>query len=102
MGLGLVALVAIFLPGLLAMVAALSFWSRIRESRPLRTTLPGINASVLGVLAAAFLRPVCSTAIHSAADLLLAAGALALLTIGKVRPWMVVLVAVLASVLMLR
>jgi chromate transporter len=85
-GLGLVALAAIFLPGLLAMVAALSFWSRIRESRPMRTTLPGINAGVLGVLAAAFLRPVCSTAIHSAADLLVAAGALALLTIGKVRP----------------
>jgi chromate transporter len=101
-GHGLVALVAIFLPGLLAMVAALSFWSRMRESRPLRTMLPGINASVLGVLAAAFLRPVCSTAIHSAADLLVAATALALLTIGKVRPWMVVLVAVLASVLMLR
>jgi chromate transporter len=101
-GLGLVALAAIFLPGLLAVVAALSFWSRIRESRPLRTTLPGINASVVGVLAAAFLRPVCSTAIHSAADLLVAASALALLTIGKVRPWMVVLGAVLASVLMLR
>jgi chromate transporter len=100
-GLGLVALVAIFLPGLLAMVAALTFWSRIRESRPLRTTLPGINASVLGVLAAAFLRPVCSTAIHSVADVLVAAGALALLTIGKVRPWMVVLAAVVASVLML-
>jgi chromate transporter len=102
LGLGLVALVAIFLPGLLAMVAALTFWSRIRESRPLRTTLPGINASVLGVLVAAFLRPVCSTAIHSAADVLVAAGALALLTIGKVRPWMVVLAAVVASVLMLR
>jgi chromate transporter len=101
-GLGCVALIAIFLPGLLAMVAALSFWSQIRESRPLRTTLPGINASVLGVLAAAFLRPVCSTAIHSLLDLLVAAAALALLTIGKVRPWMVVLVAVLASVLMLR
>jgi chromate transporter len=101
-GLGLAALIAIFLPGLLAMVAALTFWSRIRESRPLRTTLPGINASVLGVLVAAFLRPVCSTAIHSAADVLVAAGALALLTIGKVRPWMVVLAAVVASVLMLR
>jgi chromate transporter len=101
-GLGLVALVAIFLPGLLAMVAALSFWSRIRESRPMRTMLPGINASVLGVLAAAFLRPVCSTAIHTLPDLLVAAAALALLTIGKVRPWMVVLATVLASVLMLR
>jgi chromate transporter len=101
-GLGLVALVAIFLPGLLAMVAALSFWSRIRESRFLRTMLPGINASVLGVLAAAFLRPVCSTAIHSLPDLFVAAAALALLTVGKVRPWMVVLATVVASVLMLR
>jgi chromate transporter len=101
-GLGLVALVAIFLPGLLAIVAALSFWSRIRESRFLRTTLPGINAGVLGVLAAAFLRPVCSTAIHSLPDLFVAAAALALLTVGKVRPWMVVLATVVASVLMLR
>jgi chromate transporter len=101
-GLACIALIAIFLPGLLAMVAALSFWSQIRESRPLRTTLPGINASVLGVLAAAFFRPVCSTAIHSAPDLLVAGAALALLTIGKGPPWIVVLVAVLASVLMLR
>jgi chromate transporter len=98
--LGLVALIAIFLPGLLAMGAALSFWSRIRASRALRTTLPGINASVLGVLAAAFVRPVCSTAIHSVADLLVAAAALALLTIGSVRPWMVVLATVAASLLM--
>jgi chromate transporter len=101
-GLGLVALVAIFLPGLLVMVAALSFWSRIRESRPLRTTLPGINAGVLGVLAAAFLRPVCSTAIHSLPDLVVAAAALALLTLGKVHPWIVVLATVVASGLMLR
>ncbi len=100
--LGLVALIAIFLPGLLAMTSALSFWSRMRDSRALRTTLPGINAGVLGVLAAAFLRPVCSTAIHSAPDLLVAAAALALLTIGNVRPWMVVLAAVAASILMLR
>jgi chromate transporter len=89
-GLGLVALVAIFLPGLLAMGAALSFWSRVRESRFLQKALPGINASVLGVLAAAFFRPVCSTSIHSVLDVLVAAAALALLTLGKVRPLMVV------------
>jgi len=100
--LGLVALIAIFLPGLLAMVAALSFWSQIRDSGALRTALPGINASVLGVLAAAFLRPVCSTAIHSVPDLLVATAALALLVMGNVRPWMVVLAAVAASVLILR
>jgi chromate transporter len=93
------ALIAIFLPGLLAMVAALSFWSRIRQSRSLQTVIPGVNASVLGVLAAAFLRPVCSTAIRSPLDLLVAAVALVLLTIGRARPWMVVLGAVVASIL---
>ena len=102
MGLGLVALISIFLPGLLAMVVALSFWSRLREFRLLQTALPGVNASVLGVLAAAFFRPVCGTAIHSALDLLVAGAALVLLTVGRVRPLLIVLVAVVASVLMER
>jgi chromate transporter len=100
--LGLVALIAIFLPGLLAMGAALSFWSRMRESRSLQRVLPGINAGVVGVLAAAFLRPVCSTAIHSVLDVVVAAGALGLLTLVKARPWMVVIAAVLVSVLVMR
>ena len=100
--LGLVALIAIFLPGLLAIGAALSFWSRMRESRSLQRVLPGINASVVGVLAAAFLRPVCSTAIHSMLDVVVAAASLALLTLAKARPWMVVIAAVLVSVLVMR
>ena len=49
-----------------------------------------------------FFRPVCRTAIHSALDLLLAAAALALLTLGRVRPFIIVLVAVVASMLMER
>jgi chromate transporter len=101
-GLGLVALIAIFFPGLLAMLVALSFWSRLREFRLLQTALPGVNASVLGVLTAAFFRPVCSTAIHSVLDLLVAGAALALLTVGRARPLIIVLVAVVASVLMER
>jgi chromate transporter len=101
-GLGLVALIAIFLPGLLAMVVALSFWSGLREFRPLQTAIAGVNASVLGVLAAAFVRPVCSTAIHSALDLLVAGAALVLLTAGRVRPLIVVLLAVVVSILMER
>jgi hypothetical protein len=54
------------------------------------------------VLAAAFLRPVSSTAIHSVLDGVVAATALALLTFVKARPWMVVLAAVLVSVLVMR
>jgi chromate transporter len=100
--LGLVALIAIFLPGLLAIGAALSYWSRMRESRSLQKVLPGINASVVGVLAAAFLRPVCSSAIHSVLDGVVAAAALALLTFVKARPWMIVMAAVLVSVFFMR
>jgi chromate transporter len=100
--LGLVALIAIFLPGLLAMGAALSFWSRMRESRSLQRAVPGINASVVGVLAAAFLRPVSSSAIHSVLDVAVAASALGLLTFAGARPWMVVIGAVLVSVLAMR
>jgi chromate transporter len=99
---GLVALIAIFLPGLLAIGAALSFWSRMRQFRPLQKVLPGINASVVGVLAAAFLRPVCSTAIHSVLDGVIAAVALALLTLVKAPPWIVVMAAVLVSVVSMR
>jgi chromate transporter len=71
----------------------------MRESRSLQKVLPGVNASVVGVLAAAFLRPVCSTAIHSVLDGVIAAGALGLLTFVRARPWMVVMAAVLVSVL---
>jgi chromate transporter len=99
---GLVALIAISLPGLLAIGAALSFWSRMREIRHLQKILPGVNASVVGVLAAAFLRPVCSTAIHSVLDGVVAATAFALLTFVKARPWMVVSAAVLVSILVMR
>ncbi len=74
----------------------------MRESRSLQKVLPGINASVVGVLAAAFLRPVCSTAIHSVLDGVVAAAALALLTFVKARPWMIVLAAVLVSVVAMR
>jgi chromate transporter len=98
----LVALIAISLPGLLAIGAALSFWSRMREIRHLQKILPGVNASVVGVLAAAFLRPVCSTAIHSVLDGVVAATAFALLTFVKARPWMVVSAAVLVSILVMR
>lgn len=99
---GLVALMAIFLPGMLAMAAALSFWSSVREVRLFHKALAGINASVVGVLAAVFLRPVCSTALVSALDGLIAAGCLAMLALGKAPPFAVVLTATLASVLIMR
>jgi hypothetical protein len=56
------------MPGLLAMAAVLPFWSSQRESVAIQGELKGINASVVGVLAAALYRPLWTTAIHTTTD----------------------------------
>jgi chromate transporter len=87
-------LIAIFLPGMLLLIAALPFWTTLRTRPRLQAALRGISASVLGVLFAAWVRPVCSTAIHSYADALIAAAAFLALTRFKAPPWAVVLATV--------
>ena len=52
------ATVAIFLPGLLLVLAALPFWDRLRQRPSARAALRGANAAVVGVLAAALYDPV--------------------------------------------
>jgi chromate transporter len=84
------ALVAIFLPGLLIIVAVLPFWNRLRQSSRIQSSLRGVNAAVVGILLAAFIRPVWSSAVHSVFDLLLAAISFALLLRYKLPPWLIV------------
>ncbi|WFP16818.1 chromate efflux transporter [Citricoccus muralis] len=67
-----IALVAVFLPATLLVVGALPFWERLRHSRIARRALLGINASVVGVLAAALYDPVFTQGITSPATLALA------------------------------
>src|SRR5690606_10288595 len=47
------ALVAIFLPGFLLLVAVLPVWDRLSGRRPIRAAMRGANAAVVGILAAA-------------------------------------------------
>ncbi|HEV2365589.1 MAG TPA: chromate efflux transporter [Caulobacteraceae bacterium] len=73
------ALAAIFVPGLLALVAALPFWGALR-TRPLaRAAMRGANAAVVGVLAGALYDPVWTSAVLGRLDLVLAAAGFALL-----------------------
>lgn len=84
------ALVGIFLPGLLAMVAVLPYWSELRRRRRVQGVLRGVNAAVVGVLFAAFWHPVCSSTLHNWRDLGMALAALLALLRWKLPPWMVV------------
>jgi chromate transporter len=86
---GIIALVAIFLPGLLLIVATLPFWSELRRSRAMQSTLKGVNAAVVGLLLAALYRPVFVSAVFGWRDLAFAVAALALLRL-RVPPWAVV------------
>ena len=94
---GVIALVAIFLPGLLLVVAVLPFWNSMRERRQVQASLRGVNAAVVGVLISAFIRPVWTSAVHSRFDFLVALCAFGLLTFWKLPPWMVVLGCALVS-----
>lgn len=98
-----VSLVAIFLPGLLVIVAVLPFWNSLRQRPQIQAVLRGVNAAVVGVLISAFIRPVCSSALHSASDVAVAVAALGLLVRWRIAPWIIVVavasVSAIASVL---
>ena len=88
--LGVLALLAIFLPGVLIIVAVLPFWNELRQRRQIQAMFRGVNAAVVGVLISAFIRPVWVSAIHSPFDLAVALAAFALLVGWKVPPWIIV------------
>jgi chromate transporter len=91
-------LVAIFLPGLLVLTGALPFWDAFRRQTWAQATMRGVNAAVVGILLAALYHPVWTSAIQRPRDFALAMVAFALLTVGQVPAWVVVLVTALGSV----
>jgi chromate transporter len=73
------AIVAIFLPGLLLASGGLSLWSLIKRHPGASAALAGINASVVGILAAALYNPVWRGGVNDWLDAGLAVIALSLL-----------------------
>lgn len=95
----LLALLAIFLPGLLLMAAVLPFWTGLSRSIRFKATLTGVNAAVVGLLAAALYSPIWTSTIHLPVDFAIALGAFTLLTVWKLAPWQVVIFSIVAAVL---
>jgi chromate transporter len=94
-----IALLAIFLPAFLLVFAALPSWGALRERADAQAALRGINAAVVGILLAALITPVASSAIRGPVDVAFALAALAML-LSKLPPWFVVFtIAAIASVL---
>lgn len=87
-----IALVAVFLPGLLLLVGVLPFWNTFRTKRPAQAIMRGANAAVVGILAAALYNPVFVTAVVDPATFALALVCFALLVSWRTPPWVVVLV----------
>jgi chromate transporter len=94
---GLLLLLAIFVPAFLLVIGALPFWETLRQRLAFRQAVGGLNAAVVGVLAAALYDPVWTSAIHSTADLALALTALVLLVFARLSPIWVVLGTALAG-----
>ncbi|HTL69587.1 MAG TPA: chromate efflux transporter [Lacunisphaera sp.] len=92
-----VALVAIFLPGLLLTAGVLPFWHEVRAQAGPQAALRGANAAVVGVLLAAFYDPVCTAALTSGRATGLAVAALLALGSGRVPVWAVVFGSALAG-----
>ncbi|WP_026139388.1 chromate efflux transporter [Leucobacter salsicius] len=96
-----IALLAIFLPAALLVVGTLPFWSQLRRAPRAQRVLAGVNAGVVGLLAAALYTPVFTSGITSPLSLALAAVAFVALHRWRTPAWAVVIAAGIAGWLLL-
>jgi chromate transporter len=94
---GIIALLAIFLPSFLLIIGVLPLWVNLRQHPSMQQAILGVNASVVGLLLAAFYQPVWTSAIFSLNDYLLAMMAFLLLQFWCVQAWIVVVFCALVT-----
>ena len=94
---GLLALVAIFGPGLLLVAGVLPFWQSLQKHPRLRAAMAGASAAVVGVLAATLYDPLWTGAIQSGADVAVVVAGVVLLFTRRVSPLVIVVLCALAG-----
>jgi chromate transporter len=92
-----IALLAIYLPSVLLVLGALPFWESLRSAPLARRALLGVNAAVVGLLAAALYDPVFTAGITSGRAMAIAAASFVALAAWKAPPWAVVVAAGVAG-----
>jgi chromate transporter len=93
------ALIAIFLPGVLILVAALPFWHGLAARGQARAAMAGVNAAVVGLLASALYNPVWTSAVTGPRDFAIAAAGFLALAVWRAPPILVVALIAAAAVL---
>ena len=95
----IVGLLAIFLPGFLIVAGALPYWQTLGAQDTTARSFAGVNAAVVGLLAAALYNPVWVSAVKGPSDFAIALIGFVLLVSWKWPAWATVLWCVLASTL---
>ncbi len=98
----IVGTIAIFLPSFFLIAAVAPFYAALAGNERFTRALSGANASVVGLLASAFVTPIWTQAIRAPRDGILAAAAFAALAVLRWPPWIVVVLGAAAGVLLLR
>lgn len=94
-----IALVGVFLPGVLILIGALPFWEAMRARPEAQVALRGVNAAVVGILGAALYSPVWISAVVSPYDFTVAAVGFILLTVWRALPIAVVTLMALIAIM---
>jgi len=92
-----IALVAIFVPGMLCLLGTLPFWHELRARPGAQAAMRGTNAAVVGLLGAALYNPVWTSGVQSSADFAVAATGFVLLIVWGAPPLLVVALSALAG-----
>ena len=92
-----VALIAIFIPGILCLLGTLPFWHALRAQPAARAAMLGTNAAVVGLLGAALYSPVWTSAVQSPIDFAIASLGFVLLIAWRAPPLLVVMLSALAG-----
>jgi chromate transporter len=92
-----IALVGIFLPSFLLVWGVLPFWNVLQSRTGIRRALLGVNATVVGLLLAALITPVWTSAVHTVSDVAIAGVAAAALIGFRAPPIAIVIGCALAA-----
>lgn len=94
------ATIFIFLPSILIASAGISLWQWLSKHSAMKNALVGVNASVVGILAAAFYNPIWQTSILKPTDIIIVVISLVLLERMKVQPLFITIFCLISSILL--